>query len=316
VKINPLISICIPVYNAEAYIEEAIVSCLEQTYSNIEVICVNDGSTDESLRIMKTFGRDITVLDAGKIGVQLARNTAFKYSSGEYINFFDADNKLLPDKLSLQSELLIKNEADLVFAKRIVSKPNGGIEYPSALESPEGKDPFVYCLRNNSPGDRAAIDTDVALHRRSFVEKVGGFREGVIRSQDKDFVFRMTAAGSRLGYVDEYLTIYRDHNGPRISNIQKAYDFNVNFFVSLIDSIFDNDFSKLSASAKKELAEKLLYSAKYAFRNGEESSALKGFDKLVELGVPVGDGEGCAYRFVRKIIGYKKIEKLISVIIN
>lgn len=92
---EPLISIIVPVYNASAYLEECIQSILCQTYKKIEVICVNDGSTDESLNILRRFqeadGR-LIIINKDNAGVSAARNDGIARSSGEYLMFVDSDD--------------------------------------------------------------------------------------------------------------------------------------------------------------------------------------------------------------------------------
>jgi len=307
---SPLISICMPVYNAEKFLAQAIESCLQQTYPNIEIICVNDGSTDGSLAILQSFDQHITIVDGERKGAQAARNKAFAHSKGEFINFFDADNKLMPNKLALQAEFLINNQADLVFAKRAIEDQTGQINYLPPLPSPKNIDAFVYCLQFNSPGDRVAIDTDVALHRRSFVEKIAGFRDGVVRGQDKDIAFRMAAAGARFTYIDEFLTFYRDHEGPRISDIQKQGNFNINYFVSLANTIISNDCYSLSPLAKQELASKLVITAKEAYRSGFIEDACAGFKLALTIDRKGNRQERLIYKLLRSIFGYPLTERL------
>lgn len=92
---NELVSIIIPVYNAENYLERCLNSALSQTYSNIEVICINDGSKDGSLDILRSFERKdhrIKVIDKKNGGVSAARNDGIEASCGDYLLFIDADD--------------------------------------------------------------------------------------------------------------------------------------------------------------------------------------------------------------------------------
>ncbi len=107
--IRPLVSIIIPCYNAEKWVEESIQSALNQTYQNIEIIFVNDGSTDRSLAVVQGF-------DSSKIkifslsenqGLAYALNWGLKHANGEFIQYLDADDMISPNKISRQVELLI-----------------------------------------------------------------------------------------------------------------------------------------------------------------------------------------------------------------
>ena len=118
---DPKVSILIPLYNSEEYIAETIDSCLNQTYDNIEIIIVDDGSTDSGLNIVREYEnkhKNIKVEAQKNSGAPVARNRAFILSTGEYIQYIDADDLLHPDKIRLQMEVL-KNSDDLtiVFGK-------------------------------------------------------------------------------------------------------------------------------------------------------------------------------------------------------
>ena len=100
---TPLISILIPAYNAEKWIGETIRSALSQTWPNKEIIIVESGSTDNTLRVARQFESPIVkVLSQPNEGASSARNTAFSVSQGEYIQWLDADDLLAPDKIARQ----------------------------------------------------------------------------------------------------------------------------------------------------------------------------------------------------------------------
>ena len=104
---DPLVSVCMPCYNAEKYVGEAIESVLNQTYKNIELIVVNDGSTDRSGEVLEKYkAKGVKVL-AEKCGnASRARNRAFREAKGEYVKFFDADDILSPEMVERQVERL------------------------------------------------------------------------------------------------------------------------------------------------------------------------------------------------------------------
>src|SRR5690606_18531829 len=92
---NPLISIVVPVYNSEKYLPECIESILNQNYANIELIIVNDGSTDNSLSIAEKFSENdsrIKILSQRNSGVSAARNLGISIAQGDYIGFVDSDD--------------------------------------------------------------------------------------------------------------------------------------------------------------------------------------------------------------------------------
>ena len=96
---SPLVSVLIPCHNNEAFVGEAIESALGQTYPNIEVIVVDDGSTDKSLNVIKSYGDRIKWKSGPNRGACAARNTSFFQSQGEFIQFLDADDLIAADKI-------------------------------------------------------------------------------------------------------------------------------------------------------------------------------------------------------------------------
>lgn len=116
------ISIIIPVYNAEKYINATLDSILNQTFKDIEVILVNDGSLDNSLSICKKYAEGdsrIIVLNKKNEGVSIARNTGIKSSSGEYILFIDADDWIEPDMCEILYNNITKYDGDICFCNHI-----------------------------------------------------------------------------------------------------------------------------------------------------------------------------------------------------
>ena len=118
-KIYPLISVVIPAYNAEQFLDETLESVLSQTYENWECIIVNDGSTDNTESIAKKWCEKdsrfrLTNKENG--GLSSARNWGIKESKAEYIAFLDADDILTPDSLEIRINTLLKENVDLVYS--------------------------------------------------------------------------------------------------------------------------------------------------------------------------------------------------------
>jgi glycosyltransferase involved in cell wall biosynthesis len=111
---DPLISVIIPVYNGEDFLPETLDSVFAQTYTNIEVIAVDDGSTDNSAEIIKRYPA-ARYIPQKNGGVGKARNTGMKFSCGDYISFLDQDDLWLPDKLKIQMEIASRNQESGIF---------------------------------------------------------------------------------------------------------------------------------------------------------------------------------------------------------
>jgi len=128
---QPKISVIIPVYNVEAYIEECLNSVVEQTFRDIEIILINDGSTDHSLEIIRNYtkkdNRIILYSQANK-GVSTARNIGIRQAKGEYILFVDGDDKILKSTLAILYQNAIQTNADLVLGNASYWYSDGSIQ--------------------------------------------------------------------------------------------------------------------------------------------------------------------------------------------
>lgn len=112
---NGLVSVIVPVYNAEKHLADAIQSVLDQTYSNFELIAVNDGSTDRSLEILQQFAdQRVRIINKENTGVSDTRNVAIKVATGEFVCFLDADDYYSPCYIQRMYETAIANDADMV----------------------------------------------------------------------------------------------------------------------------------------------------------------------------------------------------------
>src|SRR3712207_1758560 len=103
---QPLVSIVIPNYNYGRYLNQAINSVFDQLYHHIEIIVVDDGSTDESAEVLATYGNSIRVVQQRNQGVSAARNAGAEVACGDVLAFLDADDVWMPNKLQRQMESL------------------------------------------------------------------------------------------------------------------------------------------------------------------------------------------------------------------
>lgn len=107
---SPLVSVILPVYNMEKYVAESIHSVLDQTYNNIEIICINDGSTDNSLELLKTFGNKIIIVECAQNGgIGAARNAGIAVATGDFLALMDADDMWEPAKIETQINQFKRN---------------------------------------------------------------------------------------------------------------------------------------------------------------------------------------------------------------
>jgi glycosyltransferase involved in cell wall biosynthesis len=301
-----MVSVLIPCYNNEAFVAEAIESALGQTYPNIEVIVVDDGSTDNSLQVIKSYDGRIKWLTGPNRGACAARNTAFCLSQGEFIQFLDADDLLLPGKIEKQMPSLLSGTADVVLCKGTLfgdGRPERPIKKPTP--DPTGIEPVEYVLKY-------PIGTERPLYRRSFVGKVQGYRESLPRAQDWDFNVRVAAAGARFSLVDEILVRHRHHDSPtRITKQKLPFDYTIKVCLEISALLKDEPY-RLSVKACRVFARELNQLSIYAYRNGCRDIAKCGFYEAKKWCPNAGVQERWAYQILNRFIPLIFLEHILD----
>lgn len=186
----PTVSVVIPAYNAAWCVRKAIDSVLSQDYRNLEVIVVNDGSTDDTPAVLAAYGPAIRVVHQPNGGMSKARNAGIQAARGEYLAFLDSDDWWLPGKLARQVELL-GSRPDLGFCSCNARVEDMEGRLLNLWECPNWAGPFVVHLFGSGadvPGSCSAV-----LARRALVLQVGGFDETLRGAEDPDLWIRLAA---------------------------------------------------------------------------------------------------------------------------
>ncbi len=205
------VTVVMPVCNGAAYLEQAIDSVLAQTHETIEVIAVDDGSTDESPQVLGRYGGRIKVLRQQNAGVAAARNSGIQRAGGEFVAFLDQDDWWHPEKLKRQVELFRREESTgLVHTdvahfsqeqKKFVPSPN-----PSTDPASMVGDCFERLLLGNH------IANSSVVVRRSALNVVGHCNTGLGKNTVADYdLWLRLAQTCRIGFVDAPLTCFRVH---------------------------------------------------------------------------------------------------------
>ncbi len=212
----PQVSVIIPAYNAGKYLAETVQSVLAQTYTDFEIIICDDGSTDNTAALAKSFSDSrIKYTYQKNSGVSVARNNGAESSTGKYLAFLDADDLFHSDNLSRKVNFLERNPgASLAFGDCEVIDGNG----KATGEILIGKDENVLedlLLWNGTviPGPSSVLVT------REAFEKSGGFDPAFSTAADQNFFFRV-AHKFRCVRIPEVLTSYRKHGSNMHMNIQ------------------------------------------------------------------------------------------------
>mgnify|MGYP006143075607 CR=1 FL=1 len=207
------ISIVIPVFNAENFIEDCIHSALNQTYENIEIIAVNDGSTDTSLSILNNFKTKITIIDQKNGGTASALNVGIKNMAGEWFKWLSADDLLKPntiEKLVLEIKKLGKDAENCIIYSNYDLIDEKGDVFDTFLEP--NYNSFSAFQRNVILLDHYYGNGTTSIMHKSIFEKCGFFDESLKFKDDYEFWMRCTIFFNyNLHLLPENLAQYRIH---------------------------------------------------------------------------------------------------------
>lgn len=192
-----LVSVVIPFYNSENYIEETIQSVLHQSFSNIEIICVDNNSTDKSREIVEQLvlqDNRIKILSETQPGANYARNKGLSEANGEFIQFLDADDVIVKDKLEKQVQVLQDESVDIVISDRATYNET----LKEQLKVHEFKRITEQPLQN---AISKIIITGNPLYRTEFVKSIGGYLSSLVSAQDWEFHIRFFLNKPKVSYL-------------------------------------------------------------------------------------------------------------------
>jgi len=212
----PRVSVIIPAYNAERYLGEALDSVMAQTWRDIEVVVVDDGSTDGTQEIVRGYGPPVRLLEQANAGPAAARNRGVREAEGELVAFLDSDDLWLPEKLALQVPLFdAEGRVALVYCKAERMTGDGTPIPTPAHPRPTG-DVFLALLgRNHCPTSGVVVRRDVFL-------RFGGFPEDMVWAEDWHLWLRL-AREYEFDAVQQVLVRHRVHGSALTARLEEAY---------------------------------------------------------------------------------------------
>jgi len=202
---QPLVSVIIPVYNAEKFIGEAVESVLASSYEHLEVVCVDDGSTDGSLALLQKLAatdKRVRVLHQENAGVCRARNFAIENATGTYILPVDSDDRISPTFIAEAMCAITSDEH--------IKAVNSRAEFFGERRGEWKLPPFSLHLLA-----RKNIMDNCALYRRADWERVGGYCEEIIAREDWDFWISVLKDGGEVVHLSETGLFYRILNSSK-----------------------------------------------------------------------------------------------------
>ena len=201
---HPLVSILIPCYNAERWISQAIESALGQTWPNKRVIVLDDGSTDGSLGVIRQYEQHIYWETGQNRGGGYARNRLLELAGGEWIQYLDADDYLLPEKVAQQVDFAVQHpDVDIVIGPTTMEFWSGGSARHQLIAIAEPFDYWAMLASWKLP------QTGAPLWRRSAILDVGGWKRNQPCCQEHELYLRLLIGDKRFAYHPSGGSIYR-----------------------------------------------------------------------------------------------------------
>jgi len=297
----PKVSILIPCFNAECWVNEAIESALEQTWPNKEVIVVDDGSTDDSREIIKSFGDKIRYLFEPNRGGNSCRNQLLKLATGDWVQFLDADDYLLPDKIAMQMRMI--SGADVIYGP-VLLRTEASNHASDKLSIPDsGADLYERWIRWQ------VCQTGGVLWRRGSLLQIGGWNESFFCCQDNEVCLRAIRAGFKFAYCPEPGTVYRiwsegtvcRKNPKQLIQIKTLLIDDMLEWLKMID-ILKPTHMAAAGQISFEMARTL---AKFSI---SEASTYSKKQKAKCIWNPVGPAAPLRYKLAMNVLGFRAAE--------
>ena len=264
------VSVVIPCFNGARYLGEAIDSALAQTHPDVEVIVVDDGSTDGTPAVVSGYGDRLRCVRQPNRGLAGARNAGIRHARGPYVAFLDHDDRFLPDKLARQAAVLdARPDAGLVYCGWHFIDADGARLPPTGWDVREG-DVTVDLLRGN------IMHPATVVVRRTALDAAGGFDEGRTGLEDWDLWLRMAVRGVRWACVDAPLLEYRVHPGQMHRH---GADRRLRNALVIFDRVFADPALPAHLRSLEGVARQNVYfaAAAHHYRSGEAAAGRAAF---------------------------------------
>lgn len=254
---SELVSVVIPNYNYGHYVCDAVDSVLKQDYDQIEIIVVDDGSTDNSVEVLMKYGSQIKLIQNSNYGAPMARNAGLINSTGSYIAYLDADDYWHPTKISKQVALLQASSNDLVYCQmNVINTKDEIIDSTQEIKSGSFRKDFI-----ENPTRTPFIPSTILMSRK-LISHVG-YWDTTFKSPSEDFdYFRRCAKHTDFEVVKEQLVFHRDHPGSLTARSLEKYFLDNRL---AIIKLFSDEYPEMSYWEMKKCWSKLNFSYFKAF---------------------------------------------------
>jgi glycosyltransferase involved in cell wall biosynthesis len=302
-----LVSVVIPCYNVEADVFACLESVAAQTYDHLEVICVDDGSTDGTVQViqaaMSMLRLPVRLLEGPNRGAPAARNRGLATASGEYVQFLDADDILQPTKIEHQVELIeeaARLPALVVGAYRFL-RQTGEETFGRGATGDPWRDLIGSSLGNTCSN----------LWSRTYLQAAGGWDEQARSSQEYDLMFRILQQGAYLRYDDVPLTLIQRRTGSiSLSNRGANRIRHIELRLRILEHL---RVRGLATPELEALAYQVIFRAIRELYWYDPAKALELHGELIPPRFsPGGEGSGPLYRLLYRALGFRRTQQLYT----
>lgn len=284
---NILVSVVLPVYNGEQYLEEAILSILNQTFNDFELIIINDGSTDTSLSIIEKYLKiddRIVVINQQNKGLARSLNIGLNAAKGEYIARMDADDVALPDRFVKQVDFFRSHPKTVLLGTAVELIDKDGA--PIVIDVPYIGSSFLkkYLLTIGNPFKHPTV-----MFRRDLAISVGGYNELIGKYIEDYFLWTKLASYGEIEILNKVLLMYRITPGSIMSSITTKEFLDFSLKIMKKSDFTEEDLILMNTIKAKDSSDKLTEDREITYEKRLTTAKNNKLNKV--------------FNFIRKIFG-------------
>ena len=299
-----LVSVLIPCFNSAQWVGQAIESALSQTWRELEVIVVDDGSTDASLEQIKRFGDRIRWETQSNQGSNPTRNRLLAMARGSWLQYLDADDYLLDDKIALQAEVVAgRDDIDVIYGPVTLEFPD---HRRQLLRIPEPHDPGVLLARWYLP------QTGAPLWRKQSIIDVGGWTPTQPACQEHELYLRLLMAGKQFLYADTNGAVYRQWSEETLWKKDQARTRRLRLDIEDRMEAFLRGRGELTVERQWAINMARFEMARLAWHDDREEAMaiVRSIERSSETFVPAGAAAPASYQLIYRLMGFAAAESV------
>ncbi|MEQ1501510.1 MAG: glycosyltransferase [Myxococcota bacterium] len=303
-------SIVVPCFDAERWLGAAIDSALAQTWPDVEVIVVDDGSRDRSVEVARGFGERVLVSTGPNQGPGAARNRGIALATGRWVQFLDSDDLLLPRKIEL-CLAAVTGPDDVPFARLLpFGRPAGG-RLAALARVLRGPEPVFDPSRPVETALTFEVQTSQPVYPIDRLRRLGGFRAELRWLEDIDLNLRMTLDGARYVPVDAPLKLLRDHAEPGRQRLAPGAALGrLAGEGVMLDTVRASD--RWSPAVARVFADRLAYAGRQAILAGEVDAGHEALRRAATLAPRPRSTRIPAYNAAATVFGIDRLDRWLG----